>query len=94
MAKASWNGVILAASDHCVVLEGNQYFPPESVNRRYLEQSGTRTTCAWKGEASYYHVVVDGKRNEDAGWYYPQPRQAAQQIKDHIAFWRGVKVEP
>lgn len=90
--KAVWNGAVLADSDDTVVVEGNHYFPPSSVNRTYLEPSSKQTTCPWKGEASYYAVVVDGQRNEDAAWYYPAPKDAAKEIKDHIAFWRGVEV--
>ncbi|GHO50128.1 DUF427 domain-containing protein [Ktedonospora formicarum] len=93
MVKATWNGITLAESDKCVVVEGNQYFPPESVRREYLKESSTHTTCPWKGEASYYSVEVNGETNNDAAWYYPAPKEAANQIKDHIAFWRGVNVE-
>jgi uncharacterized protein (DUF427 family) len=74
-------------------VEGNVYFPPSAVNRAFLQASDTHTTCVWKGIASYYHVTVDGKVNEDAAWYYPEPSSTASRIKDHIAFWRGVKVE-
>jgi uncharacterized protein (DUF427 family) len=90
--KATWKGVVLAESDDTVVVEGNQYFPPESVNREYFRESETHTVCPWKGTASYYDVVVNGEVNRDAAWYYPQPKDAARQIKDHVAFWRGVKV--
>lgn len=90
--KATWNGAVLAESDDTVVVEGNQYFPPESVNREYFRASETHTVCPWKGTASYYDVVVGGEVNRDAAWYYPQPKDAAGQIKDHVAFWRGVKV--
>ena len=72
---------------------GNHYFPPESVDRRYLEPSDTHTVCPWKGTASYYHVVVRGQVNKDAAWYYPRPTEAARHIKDYVAFWRGVKIE-
>ena len=91
--KATWHGVTLAESDETVAVEGNQYFPPESVKREYFRESGTHTTCPWKGEASYYDVVVDGETNRDAAWYYPEPKDAAKEIKGHVAFWRGVKVE-
>ena len=91
--KAKWNDRVIAQSDDTVVVEGNHYFPPDSVDRRFLEPSDTTTVCGWKGTANYYSVVVDGKTNADAAWYYAQPKQAAQQIKDHIAFWRGVVVE-
>lgn len=93
MPKAIWNGVVLAESDKCEVVEGNQYFPADAVKREYFQESSTHTTCPWKGLASYYTVVVDGKVNKDAAWYYPEPKDAAKQIKDHVAFWRGVKVE-
>lgn len=93
MPKAIWNGAVLAESDNCEVVEGNQYFPADAVKREYFKESGTHTTCPWKGLASYYTVVVDGKENKDAAWYYPSPKDAAKQIKDYVAFWRGVKVE-
>ncbi|GER88487.1 hypothetical protein KDW_26490 [Dictyobacter vulcani] len=93
MPKASWNGVTLAESDHCVVVEGNQYFPPDAVHKEYFKESATHTTCPWKGLASYYTVEVNGETNKDAAWYYPEPKDAAKQIKDHVAFWRGVKIE-
>ncbi len=90
--QAVWNGVTLAESDETIVIEGNHYFPPESVHREYFADSATHTTCSWKGEASYYHVVVEGKENPDAAWFYPNPKDAASQIKDHVAFWKGVEV--
>ncbi|QXD14499.1 DUF427 domain-containing protein [Rhodocaloribacter litoris] len=90
--KALWNGAVLAESDDTVVVEGNHYFPPESIDRAYFEPSDTRTTCPWKGVAHYYTVVVNGQRNPDAAWYYPDPKPAAAQIKDHVAFWHGVQV--
>ena len=93
MPKATWNGVTIAESDNCVVVEGNQYFPSDAVKKEYLKPSDTHTTCPWKGLASYYSIEVDGKANKDAAWYYPQPKEAAKQIKDRIAFWRGVRVE-
>ena len=93
MAKATWNGVVLAESDSYELVEGNVYFPPQSVNREYFKESNTHSTCPWKGEASYYSVVVNGKENKDAAWYYPNPKSAAANIKDHVAFWRGVQVE-
>jgi len=91
--KAIWHDAVLAESDDTIVIEGNHYFPPKAINPEYFEQSGSHTTCPWKGEASYYNIVVDGQQNEDAAWYYPQPKQAAEQIKDYVAFWKGVKVE-
>jgi len=93
MPKAIWNGAVLAQSDTCIVVEGNQYFPPDSVNREYFKESNTHTTCPWKGLASYFTIEVDGKENKDAAWYYPAPKEAAKQIQDYVAFWRGVKVE-
>ncbi len=91
--KAIWNGVVLAESEKTVVVEGNHYFPPGSVNHEYLEESSTHSTCPWKGEASYYNISVGGKENRDAAWFYPDPKQAASKIKDHVAFWRGVEVK-
>ena len=91
--KATWNNAVIADSDETVVVEGNHYFPRESVNRKYLQPSNSRTHCPWKGEASYYNVTVNEETNKDAAWYYPEPKEAAAQIKDRIAFWRGVKVE-
>jgi uncharacterized protein (DUF427 family) len=93
MARAVWNGVTLAESDSTQVVEGNHYFPPDSVGRQYLRESSTHTTCSWKGTASYYDVVVQGKVNGDAAWYYPSPLPAAQNIAGYIAFWKGVRVE-
>ena len=93
MPRAIWNGTVIAESDHCVVVEGNQYFPPDAVKREYVRASDTHTTCPWKGVASYYDVVVNGKVNRDAAWYYPEPKEAARQITDHVAFWHGVNVE-
>jgi uncharacterized protein (DUF427 family) len=92
MATARWNGAVVADSDRTVVVEGNHYFPAGSVDRSLLRPSGTRSTCPWKGEASYYSLAVGGQVNPDAAWYYPQPKDAAAQIKDHIAFWKGVEV--
>ncbi len=93
MAKAIWNGVVLAESDKTEVVEGNQYFPADSVKREYFKETDTHTTCPWKGLASYYTIEVNGKENKDAAWYYPAPKDAAKQIKDHVAFWKGVEVE-
>jgi len=91
--KATWNNTILAESDDTAVVEGNHYFPPQSIKREYFQESATHTTCPWKGEASYYNVIVDGQINKDSAWYYPDPKPAAAEIKDHVAFWRGIKVE-
>lgn len=93
MPKAIWNGATIAESEDTVMVEGNHYFPPDSVNRDYLQESQTQTTCPWKGEASYYHVMVNGELNADAAWYYPDPKSKASHIKDHVAFWHGVEVE-
>lgn len=92
--KAHWNGVVLAESDRGEVVEGNYYFPPDAVNREYLRESPSHTTCFWKGRASYHNVVVDGHVNADAAWYYPDPSDAAQAIRGYVAFWKGVRVEP
>lgn len=93
MQRATWNGVVLAESDACEIVEGNRYFPPSSIKKEYFRPSQTHTVCSWKGTASYYDIVVDGEVNTDAAWFYPQPKDAAQQIKDYVAFWRGVAVE-
>jgi len=93
MPKAVWNGTVIAESDKTVELEGNLYFPAQSVHQEYLKPSTRVTRCPWKGVATYYHVEVNGQRNDDAAWSYPQPSDAANQIKDHVAFWRGVKIE-
>lgn len=94
MPRAIWEGQVIAESDACVVVEGNQYFPPESVKREFLRPSTHTTVCGWKGTASYFDIEVNGKRNPNAAWYYADPSDAAQQIKGRIAFWRGVRVEP
>lgn len=91
--KAIWNGAVLAESDQTIEVEGNQYFPPDAIKTEYFQASETHTICPWKGEASYYNVVVDGQVNKDAAWFYPSTKPAADEIKDHVAFWRGVKVE-
>ena len=93
MPKATWNGVVLAESDKCEVVEGNQYFPPDSVKREYFKETSTHSVCPWKGTASYYSLEVNGQENKDAAWYYPEPKDAAKQIKDYVAFWKGVQVE-
>jgi uncharacterized protein (DUF427 family) len=94
MPKAIWNGQVIAESERCKIVEGNNYFPPETVKRKWLNDSATHTTCGWKGIASYYDVVVDGQVNKDAAWYYPDPKPAAKNIANYVAFWKGVKVEP
>lgn len=93
MAKAIWNGVVLAESDQCEVVEGNQYFPPESIKQEYFQPSSTHTTCSWKGVASYYTLEVDGKVNPDAAWFYPETKDAAKNIENYVAFWKGVQVQ-
>jgi uncharacterized protein (DUF427 family) len=93
VAKAVWNGAVLAESNRTVVVEGNQYFPRDSVRAEFFQPSDTHTVCPWKGTASYHHVEVNGERNPDAAWYYPDPKPAAAQIKDYVAFWKGVRVE-
>ena len=93
MPRATWNGTVLADSDRTIEIEGNQYFPAEAVNRQYMRESQTHTVCPWKGTASYYDVVVNGQTNKDAAWYYPEPKEAAHNIKGYVAFWRGVNVE-
>ena len=92
MPKAIWNNKILAESDNTEIVEGNHYFPADSVNREYFRDSETRSACPWKGEASYYNIKVDGKTNADAAWYYPEPKPAANNIKNYVAFWNGVEV--
>jgi uncharacterized protein (DUF427 family) len=90
--KAVWNGVVIAESDRTLTVEGNHYFPPDSVRGEYLESSGTHTTCPWKGMASYFNIVVAGRTNPDAAWYYPEPKPAAHDIRDYVAFWKGVDI--
>jgi uncharacterized protein (DUF427 family) len=94
MPRAVWNNAVLAESDRTLVVEGNHYFPPDAVNRAYLRPSQTHTVCSWKGTASYYDVEVEGRVNPDAAWYYPEPSPAAKNIAGHVAFWKGVQVEP
>lgn len=91
--KATWHGTVLAESDRTIVVEGNHYFPPEAVKEEFFRPSETHTVCGWKGTASYYDVVVGGEVNKDAAWFYPEPMDGAGQIRGHVAFWRGVKVE-
>ena len=91
--KATWNGVVLAESDHTIVVEGNQYFPPNTINKQFFQESSTHTICGWKGEASYYDIAVEAAVNEGAAWYYPEPKEAAAKIKGRVAFWQGVVVE-
>lgn len=93
MPRATWNGVVLAECEHYQSVEGNTYFPPDSIKREFLQESETHTTCPWKGVASYYHIVVNGQVNKDAAWYYPSPKDGARKIKNYVAFWKGVEIE-
>ena len=93
MAKATWNGAILAESEQTEVVEGNHYFPVDSLNREYFSDSDHHSSCPWKGTASYYNVVVEGETNQNAAWYYPEPKSAAENIKGYVAFWKGIQVE-
>ncbi|HEY2576145.1 MAG TPA: DUF427 domain-containing protein [Streptosporangiaceae bacterium] len=93
MARATWNGVLLAETSNPVLLEGNVYFPPEAVRRDYLTRSLAWSVCPWKGLARYYTVRVDGQVNKNAAWYYPHPSPFARKIKNYVAFWNGVQVD-
>jgi uncharacterized protein (DUF427 family) len=93
MAKAVWNGKVVAESSDHKVVEGNIYFPPGSIDKNFFKPSGTHSVCPWKGTASYFHLEVNGEVNEDAAWFYPEPKEAAAEIKDYVAFWRGVEVQ-
>jgi uncharacterized protein (DUF427 family) len=93
MAKATWEGVVIAESAQTVEVEGNQYFPADAIHKEYFRPSEQHSVCPWKGTASYYDVEVKGKRNAGAAWFYPEPKEAAKEIKGHVAFWKGVKVE-
>lgn len=93
MPRAIWNGTVLAESETYEMVEGNVYFPPETIHQQFFRQSNTHTVCPWKGVASYFSVEIDGQVNKDAAWYYPDPKPAAANIKGYVAFWRGVKVE-
>ena len=94
MAKAIWKDTVLAESDKTEIVEGNHYFPLDSINKTFFRESKKHTTCPWKGVASYYDVVVNGHVNRDAAWFYPSPKPAAKNITGYVAFWRGVRVEP
>jgi uncharacterized protein (DUF427 family) len=91
--KATWRGAILAESNDTVVVERNHYFPADAIKREYFSESNTHSTCPWKGEASYYDILVNGETNKDAAWYYPDPKEEAANIKGRVAFWKGVTVE-
>ena len=93
MPKAIWNDTVLAECDTCPVVEGNCYFPPSALKADYLRPSATTTVCGWKGTANYFDVVIGGETNRDAAWVYHDPKPAASEIKDHVAFWRGVRVD-
>lgn len=93
MPKAIWNGKVIAESDNCEIVEGNYYFPPDTIKSQYFQDSDTHTTCGWKGVASYYTIKVDGQENKDAAWYYPTPKEKAKNIANYVAFWRGVAVK-
>lgn len=93
MPRALWKDTVIAESDRCIVVEGNQYFPSDDVKHEFLQYSATRTQCAWKGQASYYDIVVNGQVNHDAAWFYADPKPAAGNIKGYIAFWKGVTIE-
>jgi uncharacterized protein (DUF427 family) len=92
MMKATWNGHVVAESDDIVKVEGNAYFPISSLNKSFVKESATKSVCPWKGTASYYSLAVDGKENKDAAWFYPEPKAAAAEIKDRVAFWKGVTI--
>ena len=92
--KAVWNGAVIAQCDETVVLEGNHYFPASALNREYITFSNHKTTCSWKGQASYYSLLVNGEMNTDAAWYYPEPKSGAENIQNHVAFWKGVAIMP
>ena len=90
--KAIWQGTVIADSDDTEMVEGNYYFPLSATKQAYLEESDTRTNCPWKGVASYFNVIVNGERNDDAAWWYPEPKPGAKQVKDRIAYWNGIEV--
>ncbi len=92
MVKAMWHNVVIAESVDTIEVEGNQYFPPDSVHREFLRESATHSVCPWKGRASYYDVVVAGEVNKDAAWFYPEPKEMAKKIKGYVAFWKGVRI--
>ncbi len=92
MAQAVWKGIVLAESNHCEIVEQNYYFPPDSIHEEYFIKSSAHTTCFWKGRASYYDIKVNDELNQEAAWYYPQPKARAEHIKCYIAFWKGVEI--
>ena len=93
MAKAVWNGVVLAESDHTEIVEGNHYFPGSTIKKEYFKESDYHTVCPWKGNASYYTIEAGGQVNENAAWYYPAPKKEAEHITGHVAFWKGVDIQ-
>jgi uncharacterized protein (DUF427 family) len=92
--KAIWKNNVIAESRKTIVIEGNHYFPPDSINRQYFEKSDTHSTCPWKGEAHYYHLISDGNESKDAAWSYPEPKEAAKEIANYVAFWKDVEIVP
>jgi uncharacterized protein (DUF427 family) len=94
LMQAVWEGVVIAESSETLMVEGNNYFPPEAIDKKFFEDSNKHTYCPWKGEASYYDVVVNGKRNHAAAWYYPEPYPKAEALKNYVGFWKGVQVKP
>lgn len=93
MARATWNGTVIAESDNTVVVEGNHYFPADSLHQEFFTASDHKTSCAWKGQASYYHVAVNGETNKNAAWFYADPKPMAEEVRGRVAFWKGVTVE-
>ncbi|MDC0257492.1 DUF427 domain-containing protein [Crocinitomicaceae bacterium] len=93
MKKATWNGQVIAESEKTIIIEGNHYFPPNTLNKEFLKESDTHTVCPWKGTASYYSIEVDGKTNQDSAWFYPETKELAKSIRGYIAFWKGVIIE-
>ena len=93
MAKAIWNGTVLAQSDDTIIIDGNHYFPPQSVDKQYFQETSTHTSCPWKGTANYYDIEVNGQINRDAAWFYPNAKEKAKHFEDYVAFWRGVQIE-
>jgi uncharacterized protein (DUF427 family) len=91
--KAIWKDIVIAESNDTKIIEGNHYFPPESIKKEFIKKSSTHSICPWKGKASYYDIIVSGEENKDAAWYYPEPKEEAKEIKNHVAFWKGVVIE-
>ncbi len=92
--KAVWNDSVIAESEETIMVEGNHYFPPDAIRREYFQDNPTHTTCPWKGQANYYDIVVNGDANPAAAWYYPETLEAANNIRNYVAFWKGVEVTP